>query len=455
MSAGPVANVERALSRLGDDPFNAFTHVAREAAFERARRLEAEGPQDRPLWGRVVSVKDNIAARGMPMTCGSRHLAEYVAPYDATVVARLLDAGAIVIGKTNMDEFAAGSSGENSAFGPTLNPRDPTRVAGGSSSGAGASVASGVVELALGSDTGGSVRAPASFCGVAAFRPSHGRVPRHGLADLAMSLESPAPIARTVRDLAVLLDATAGADPRDPRTAGAPRPRFAETLAKPLEGLRIGVPSALFEGVAPDVRGPVERALAKLEAAGARATPVDLPGLAHALSAYYVLNYAEFASAMQRLDGIRYGRPGPVDVPYEASAAASRASFGPEVKRRILLGTFVTSREERGRWYDSAVAARGVIAEAFARALADVDVLVGPTMPVRAFRVGERVTDPREMYAADALTVSANLADVPAGSVPVEADGLPVGLQVIGRRGEDERALAAMAFAERHAGARA
>lgn len=438
------ARVERALATLGDDPWNAFLHVDPEGA--RRRAASARGP----LAGLVASVKDNLALAGMPMTCGSRHLARYVAPYTATAVERLVGAGAVVLGKTNMDEFAAGSSGENSAFGPTLNPADPERVTGGSSSGAAASVASGVCDVALGSDTGGSVRCPASFCGIAAMKPSYGLVSRYGLADLAMSLEGPAPLARDVATLGMALDAVAGADPHDAatspqRSAGA----FTEAASRPSEGLVVGVPREYFEGVAPDVAAPVRDALGRL---GARLVEVSLPSIRHALAAYYVTNYAEFASAMQRLDGIRYGEPGPLEGAYNDSAAASRATFGPEVKRRILLGTFVTSREERGRWYDAAVRARAEVARDFARAFAQCDVLMGPTMPTRAFRLGERVADPAAMYAADVLTVPANLAGVPAGSVPLRVDGLPVGLQVVGPQGADATVLSAMALVEARAG---
>ena len=418
-----VEAVERALERLGDDPWRAFLHVDAEGARGRARRVDPRAP----LAGLVASVKDNLAWAGHPMTCGSKHLERYVAPYTAEVVARLEAAGAVVLGKTNMDEFAAGSSGENSAFGATLNPRDTTRVPGGSSSGAGASVASGVADIALGSDTGGSIRCPAAFCGVAALKPTYGALPRHGLADLAMSLEGPAPMAKDVATLARLHEALGGARVPDVDPAS----------------LRVGVPREFFDGVAPDVERPVRDALRRLEGKGATLLEVALPSLAHALSSYYVINYAEFASAMARYDGVRYG-----GTAAQRGASSARA-FGSEVERRILLGTFVTSREARGRWYDAAVRARAQVAREFASALASCDVLVGPTMPMRAFRLGERVEDPRAMYAADVLTVGANLARVPAGSVPLRVEGLPVGLQIVGRVGDDARVLGAMQAVER------
>ena len=439
-------NVARALERLGDDPWNAFLHVDRDGAMARARALDNEACALGPLHGVVVSVKDNLAVRGLPFTCASRHLASYVAPYTATCVARLEAAGAIVLGKTNLDEFSCGSSGETSAFGPTRNPRDPSRVPGGSSSGAGASVAAGVVDLALGSDTGGSVRAPGSFCGVAALKPSPGLVSRYGLSDLAMSLESPAPMARTVAGLSLLLQAMAGPDPRDALTLGrAPFAPLPEPL--PVEGLRIGVPRAFFEGVEPETERPVRAALAKLESRGAHLVEVDLPGLRHALSAYYLVNYAEFASAMQRFDGTRYGARGD-GASLEAVQAASRASFGAEVKRRILLGVFITSRDRREAWYDKALAAKEAVARDFRRAFAQVDFLAGPTMPFRAFPLGSRVTDPLAMYASDVLTVSANLAGVPAGTVPLRVEGLPVGLQLMAPMGSDARLLSLMQTVE-------
>lgn len=431
----------RACERLGDDRYHAFLHVEHEAPPAR----------DGPLAGLVGSIKDNLAWAGRPMTCGSKHLAQYLAPYTATVVARLEMAGAAILGKTNMDEFAAGSSGENSAFGPTLNPRDPARVPGGSSSGAGASVAAGIVDFAIGSDTGGSARCPGAFCGVAAFKPSYGLVSRHGLADLAMSLEGPAALAKDVATLERVMQVISGPDPRDPVTVSPSSPSSSSPSPPPpslaSSSLRIGVPSEFFDGVAPDVEKPVRDALRKLERKGATLVDVSLPSIRHALAAYYVTNYAEFASAMARLDGTRYGTPGEGRAVREAESSA-RASFGVEVKRRILLGTFVTSRDERGAWYDAAVRARAQVAREFASVLSTVDVLMGPTMPMRAFRLGERASDPRAMYAADVLTVSANLARVPAGSVPLALDGLPVGLQVIGRFGDDARVLSAMRVVE-------
>ncbi len=433
-------HVARSVDAATGDRHRAFLHVE-------AGARERVPPAGHPLSGLTLSVKDNMAVRGMPMTCGSRHLAEYVAPYTATVVERMQALGAVVIGKTNLDEFACGSSGESSAFGATTNPRDPTRVPGGSSSGAGASVAMGAVDLAIGSDTGGSIRCPASFCGAAALKPSRGLVSRFGLADLAMSLESPAPLAARVGLLSAFMAAVVAPDVRDPLTAGAKwrRPRMD---ASP-DGLRIGVPDEYFTNVEPETEAPVRAALEVLESAGATLVPVALPEVAHALPAYYLLNYAEFSSAMQRYDGFRYGTPGDGADPRTAAEAA-RASFGAEVKRRILLGTWVTMQEHRDRWYSAALATRDLVTEAFTRAFRDVDLLVGPTMPFRAFELGSRMEDPLAMYAADVLTVPANLAGIPAGSYPLPVDGLPVGLQVLGPRGHDAHVLELMQWLEHH-----
>ncbi len=420
-----VRAVDDALDRLGEDPWNAFLSVDADGARERMGRARTDGA----LSGRVVSVKDNLAVRGMPMTCASRFLANYVAPYTATVVRRLEDAGAIVLGKTNMDEFACGSSGESSAFGATRNPANLDHVPGGSSSGAGASVASAVVDLAVGSDTGGSVRAPGSFCGVAAFKPSPSALSRHGLADLAMSLESPAPMGRTVADVRALLLAMAGADENDPATLPF---SFADARPGPL---RIGLPREFFDGAEPDVARAVRDAAERLREAGHTLVDISIPEVADGLATYYLVNYAEFASAMQRYDGTRYG-------PMSTQPEEARAAFGAEVKRRILLGTFVTSREGKARWHDRALRKRDMIRARFHHTFEDVDLLLGPTMPFRAFRLGERVRDPRALYAADVLTVSANLAGVPAGTVRVRAPGdLPVGLQLMGPRGQDLRVL--------------
>jgi len=433
-------SVEDRVARLAEaarrDPHNVYVSLDVEAAMARARALD-RGPREGRLFGLVVSVKDNLAVAGQRMTCGSRVLETYVAPYTATVVERLEREGAVVLGKTNLDEFACGSSGENSAFGPTRNPRDSSRVPGGSSSGAGASVAAGLADLAVGSDTGGSVRCPAAFCGASALKPSYGLVSRHGLADLAMSLESPAPIAASSEGLSLFLDVAAGPDPRDPVTRTAAPARAEGDVARP----RFALVREMFVGVDADVERRVREAASRL---APEAVEVSIPALSEALGSYYLLNYAEFASAMQRYDGYRYGaRPGP-DRGLVETTMGNRAVFGPEVRRRIALGTYVTMKEHRDRWYGLALAARERVRQGFERAFREADLLLAPTMPFAAFRLGERVEDPLSMYAADVLTVAANLAGIPAASTPVRSPGLPVGLQVLGPRGADRRVLSAL-----------
>lgn len=432
---GPDERVAKALERVAADTHNAFLHVARDAR-----------PAPGPWSGKTLAVKDNLAVRGMPLTCGSAVLKDHVAAYTATAVERLVARGLTVVGKTNLDEFGCGSSGERSAFGPTKNPRDPTRVPGGSSSGAGAAVAAGLADFALGSDTGGSVRCPASFCGVVGLKPSYGLVSRYGLVDMAMSLEGPAPMARDTRGVALLLDAMAGPDPRDPVTL-ATRPvegGYAFQLEQAPKALKIGVPREFLQGLAPEVERATREAMARFAGDGARVQEFDLPEAKLALPAYYLICYSEFASAMQKFDGYRYGARAAQDAKLAETTAANRAAFGAEVKRRILLGTHITMKEVKGKWYTAALRARDALAEAFGRAFREHDVLLAPTMPFPAFKLGERVADPLAMYAADVLTVSANLAGIPAGSVPFGGDGLPIGLQFMGPRGHDLQVLQAM-----------
>ncbi|MBI4392869.1 MAG: Asp-tRNA(Asn)/Glu-tRNA(Gln) amidotransferase subunit GatA [Euryarchaeota archaeon] len=428
----------RRLAESRADRLNAFITTAD------AARLEAPADNMGRLAGLAIGVKDNIAVRGMRMTCASAMLSDYVAPYDATVVERIVLEGGRIVGKTNLDEFACGSSGESSHFGPTLNPIDVTRVPGGSSSGSGAAVAGGLVDIAVGSDTGGSVRCPAAFCGVVAMKPSYGLVSRYGLADMCMSLEGPAPMAPDVYGCALLLSVMAGRDERDLITSDAVASDFTTDLdALDLDGFRIGLPIEFFDGVEPEIVENVRSAADRFASKGAIVTDVSIPASKKSLAAYYLLTYSEFASAMQRYDGFRYGVRGDGKSPSEA-AGASRSVFGREVKRRILLGTYVTMREHRDSWYTAALNARRLVRRDFAKALAEVDVLFAPTMPFPAFKLGSRIEDPVKMYAADVLTVSANLAGSPAGSVPLGGNGLPTGLQVMGRPGDDRLVLQTM-----------
>lgn len=420
-----------ALDRIGTDPENAYVTVLGEPS----TRDEPAGP----LAGQSLAVKDNLAVEGTLLTCGSETLADHRAPYTATVVGRALDAGAAVVGKANLDEFAAGSRGERSAFGATENPAAEARVPGGSSSGCGATLAAGHVDLAIGTDTGGSTRCPAAYCGVVALKPTNGRVSRWGLVDLAMSLDQPGPMARTVEDAARLYDAISGPDPRDPTTldeAAAPATERAEAAS--VEGTLLGVPEALPEGVGEATEARFREAIAALADAGAETRAVELPDSRRALSIYYVTCYAEFASAMHKFDGTVFGAPG----------QASRERLGPEVKRRILLGTFITAREQRSAWYERARSARARLAEAWRGLFDTVDLVATPTMPGPPPARGEEPSALEE-YAADVLTVHANLARLPAGSVPMPAlDAGPVGLQLIGRPRGDADVLEAMAAYE-------
>ncbi|WP_096393181.1 Asp-tRNA(Asn)/Glu-tRNA(Gln) amidotransferase subunit GatA [Halorubrum trapanicum] len=426
-------------------------------AFVTEERIEGADDADGPLADATVAVKDNISTEGIRTTCGSEMLADYVPPYSATVVDRLTEAGATVVGKTNMDEFGMGTTTETSAFGPTRNPVDTDRVPGGSSGGSAAAVAAGEADVALGSDTGGSVRCPAAFCGVVGIKPTYGLVSRYGLIAYANSLEQIGPIAGTVEEAAAALDVIAGDDPNDGTTRdladveGAdPDASYAAAADGDVEGMTIGVPAELFEGADERVVETVEAAIDDLEARGAETTEISLPSVEHAVQAYYVIAMAEASSNLARFDGVRYGNRAESDGNWNESFAETREEgFGAEVKRRILLGTYALSAGYHDKYYEKAQDARAWVRQDFEDAFDDVDVIASPTMPVLPFELGESLDDPLRMYLADANTTPVNLANLPAVSVPAgEADGLPVGLQLVGPKFGEETIVRAASAVE-------
>jgi aspartyl-tRNA(Asn)/glutamyl-tRNA(Gln) amidotransferase subunit A len=417
---------------------NAYLSLTRERALAQASRIDdtaGKGDPLPPLAGIPVGIKDVLVMKGAPATAGSKILKGYHPPYDATVVARLETAGAVLLGKLNCDEFAMGSSNENSAYGPVRNPVDTERVPGGSSGGSAAAVAANMAMATLGTDTGGSIRQPASFCGVVGVLPTYGRVSRYGLIAFASSLDRVGPFSAYVRDAATLLGVIAGHDPNDATSSPAPVPDFAAQSDEPVEGLRIGVPAEYFaDGLDTEVRTAIEKGITALEAAGCKVKPVSLPNTRYAVPTYYLVATAEASANLARFDGVRYGYRSPASETLSAMYRHSRdEGFGAEVKRRILLGTYALSAGYYDAYYLKAQQVRRLLAEEYLRAFTEVDAIVTPTSPIPAFKLGEKSGDPLAMYLADIYTVTASLAGICGVNVPCghTIAGLPVGMQVL------------------------
>ena len=417
---------------------NCYLLVDEAGALAQAQAVDealARGEEVGPLAGVPVGIKDLLVTRGLCTTAGSKVLEGWMPPYDGTAVARLRAAGAVILGKLNLDEFAMGSSNENSAFGPCRNPWDTARVPGGSSGGSAAAVAAGLCALALGTDTGGSIRQPAALCGCTGLKPTYGRVSRYGVIAFASSLDQVGPLGRTVEDCALALEVIAGRDRYDSTSLDEPVPRYRDACGQSVAGLRVGIPRAYFgEGLDPDVAARVQGAIAQLEALGAQVVDVPLPSPEHAIAAYYIIATAEASSNLARYDGVRYGLRVPGSNLADMYLQTRGAGFGTEVKRRILLGTYVLRAGYYDAYYLRAQKVRTLIKREFDQAFGTCDVIATPTSPVPAFRLGERLANPLSMYLADVYTISCPLAGLPGLSVPCgfTGEGLPVGLQLLG-----------------------
>lgn len=468
LAAGQITSVELTTACLDriealNPKINAFLFIDREGALKAAAEVDMKrqaGEELHRLAGIPIALKDNMVTRGIPTTCASKILGDWRPPYDATIVKKIHEAGLPVVGKTNMDEFAMGSSTEHSAFGPTLNPWDIERIPGGSGGGSAAAVAAYMVPLALGSDTGGSIRQPGAVTGTVGAKPTYGAVSRYGLIAMASSLDQIGPVTRTVADAAVLTELVGGYDPLDSTSLNEPVPNLVDGVetvagAKSIAGLKVGVVKELSgEGYEADVLKAFNATVKKLEEAGAEVKEVSCPSFDYALAAYYLIMPAEVSSNLARFDGMRYGiRVEPSEGPVTAErvmAATREAGFGDEVKRRIILGTHVLSAGYYDAYYGSAQKVRTLIQRDFARVFEEVDVLVSPTAPTTAFKFGDKIDDPMAMYLNDVATIPANLAGVPAMSVPnaVSSEGLPIGFQIIAPAHHDLKMYEAAALVE-------
>ena len=455
-SARELAQFALDFAQAENPKTNAYLHFSPERALAAADRVDqkiAAGENPGPLAGVPLALKDVIVTKGVRTTCGSRLLEKYIPPYDATAVIRLEQAGAVILGKTNCDEFAMGSSNENSAYGPVRNPIALDRVPGGSSGGSAAVVAQGTAVVALGSDTGGSVRQPASFCGVVGVTPTYGRVSRYGLVAFASSLDHIGPFARTVRDAALLLEVMAGRDNCDATSAFAPVPSYSAQLDGKVAGLKIGLPREYFEGLASESGDRIQQGIELLKKLGCQVRDISLPATKYAVPCYYIIATAEASSNLARYDGVRYTSRASEDTLSAMYRVTRGQGFGAECKRRIMLGTYVLSHGYYDAYYLKAQKVRALIAEDFRRAFTEVDAIVTPVSPSPAFKIGEKVDDPLEMYLSDIYTITGDLAGIPCMSVPCgrTSQGLPVGMQILTRH-FDETGMFRLADAFEKAG---
>ncbi len=443
-SATELAREANRFAAAENPKTNAYLTLCPEAAEQAAAEVDRKIAAGEPLGllaAVPVGVKDVLCTNGIRTTCASRLLENFVAPYDATAVARLKQHDALMIGKANCDEFAMGSSNENSAFGPVRNPVALDRVPGGSSGGSAAVVAQGTAVVSLGSDTGGSIRQPASFCGVVGVTPTYGRVSRYGLVAFASSLDHVGPFAKNVEDAAILLEAIAGRDPLDSTSAFAPVPRYSEEMKRPIAGLRLGMPREYFEGLESETGTQVRAAIAELEKQGCTVKEISLPHTKYAVSCYYILCTAEASSNLARYDGVRYTRRTEAGGLIDMYRATRGEFFGAECKRRIMLGTYVLSHGYYDAYYLKAEKVRSLIAQDFQQAFQEVDALVTPVSPFPAWKLGEKIANPLDMYLADIYTITGDLAGIPCLSVPCgkSAEGLPIGLQIFTNHFEESR----------------